>query len=132
MYFKFQTCDPPLTTILRGGMSVSGDYEIGEEIKPEDITGIKFEFDDAIEKGESVTVWFVLSSRWEKHCPPPNQGIQVFLKGGKTIWASGWICGPNCVEIPIPEVPLGTISIILAALTAFGIFASRKKNLLTH
>jgi len=142
LYFEFKACDPPLSKILRAGVikdGVEGSVvpgNIGENIMPEGITGIKYDIDDlvgSIEPGESATIWFTLENCWETHCPP-DVGIQIYIKAGKVDVgdANGWVCGPNCVQHEIPEVPFGTISIIIAALTAIGIFAGRKRIQLPH
>ena len=133
--FEFEeVCDPDLKNFIEGRGSVE-DYEdvydvvVSTGYDPKTgATGIKFEFEYKGEEGEepegwTANVWFTLWESWIV------QEMDVWIKAGNEEPKEQTVTGSHCFEIP--EVPFGSISVIITACVAMGILSRSRKNIIT-
>jgi hypothetical protein len=124
--FEFDlVCDPPLSTILEAG---PGPYDKSasytDYFPGTTIAGLKIDFNEAIDQGETQQVWFTLQGEW------PVGTITVYIKadGIPEDNLQGEVAGPECkIENGVPEVPLGPIFAVASMMAAFGAYVKIRK-----
>jgi hypothetical protein len=91
-------CNPDVhdDVIVAAGYTsgVAATYEIKTTLDPHhNVYGIKFEFADSVDDGESSTIWFTLKGEWV-----PDGTIPVHGKSGGVLWMQEDVEGPDCLD----------------------------------
>ena len=124
--FNKIACDPPMSAIATAGFDEEGSgdsWELMPYTHPDPTTGksgIKYDFGDSIERGETRQVWFALNGYW------PVGTIDIAIKAAKVV-TSGAVDGPDCISLAVPETQ-GPYVALAGMLVAFSLFAVVRKR----
>ena len=130
-------CDPPEIAFQldQCGTDYSGVVTITIETDPTTgKRGLKFDFKGNLPENTYYEIWFVLNANYPAGDGGDGSdgtgGIEFWFKsgGGENIHIGNQMVeGPDSMNFCIPEVPYGTMSIIIASLVALGLFTRARE-----
>ena len=129
-------CDPPEAAFILElcGTTFTGGVIITIVDDPKTgVRGLKFDFQGNIPDNAEFEIWFTLNAAYPVGSGGDGSdgwgGIEVWFKSGTWI-GNLMVEGPDSVQLCIPEVPYGTISIIVAFVLALVLVRGSKFNLI--